>query len=81
MKRGTLKGNYRTRRDGGLKYTYEVKWTDHGKGAIGWLARVRLGEDLKGIPTGLIERPVLVDIRLAIATAVHSAIEDRVSVE
>ena len=81
MPRGTLKGSYRTRRDGGLAYTYEVKWTDHGKGAIGWLALVRQGEDLKGTPTGILERPVLVDIRLAISTAVQMAIENRRGVE
>jgi hypothetical protein len=47
-------GSYKTARDGGIAYRYEVTWVPNGKRTILWYARVLRDAEIVGTPSGVL---------------------------
>jgi len=74
-----LEGRYTAKRDAQI-YAYEVTWrlTNH---LTQWEAKVRLNDQLVGIPSGQVLVPGGVDLTGALRREVESAIEHRMTVD
>lgn len=75
-----IKGIYTTKRDGGLRYTYEANWgpTDDPTW-LAWDAKVRKDGDLVGTPNGQFMK--VPDVAETVASLVCDAIEHRAGVQ
>jgi hypothetical protein len=69
-----MTGKYKTRRDGGIVYSYTATWTE-GKNVIGWASIIRCAGDLKGSPSGTISLAPGASLQEAVQSAVESWIE------
>ena len=74
---GTLAGRYKARRDG-RGYAYEVSWSDSATGLL-WEAKIRLDDELVGLPSGEIPAQRGQNARRLVRRAVESAIEHRLA--
>ena len=73
------KGFYVTRRDGRLRYDYEVTWTRDDSRVV-WEAKVTRGRKLKGRPHGhFLKRPIYPD--KAVKAVIEHAIETLADIE
>lgn len=73
----TLRGQYTTRRDGGITYGYEVTWHLVEGAWIAWTFEARLGERLAGRSSGQVVRPATADIDAFMRELACEAIEHR----
>lgn len=74
---GNLAGRYKARRDG-RGYAYEVSWSDSATGLL-WEAKIRLDDELVGLPSGEIPAHRGQNARRLVRRAVESAIEHRLA--
>jgi hypothetical protein len=73
----TIRGQYTTRRDGGITYAYEASWhATHGDW-IAWTFEARLGERFVGRSSGQIKPPPGQDVEGFVRSLVCEAIEHR----
>jgi hypothetical protein len=76
----SITDKYITKRDGGIEYTYELNWTQHGNEAT-WEAKVRRDGQLAGHPDGHILDTKGLDLRGAVVCLMETTIEDRAGVD
>lgn len=74
-----LEGSYTAKRDAQI-YAYEVTWRLTGQ-TTQWEAKVRLNEQLVGIPSGQVLVPGGRDITGALQREIESAIEHRMTID
>jgi hypothetical protein len=75
-----IAGKYRTKRNGGIEYMYQVDWTVFGSQA-NWTAKVRQGGEYAGAPGGSIFNiSGLRDVGEQVRRMVENAIEVRAGV-
>jgi hypothetical protein len=77
---GKCSGTYRTRRDGGLEYTYEASWTQ-SRGAVVWNSTVKRDGSVAGAPGGSVTMLPPYEPEPTIRMMVERAIEERSGVQ
>jgi hypothetical protein len=70
----SITGKYTTKRDGGIEYTYEASWTQHGNEAA-WDAKVRRDGQWAGHPDGRILDTKGLDLTGVVTRLVETTIE------
>jgi hypothetical protein len=71
---GAVSGTYTTRRDGGVRYTYDAMWTEQRKSAS-WHAVVKRDGALVGKPGGKVLLSAGIDLRSAVVRQLEAALE------
>lgn len=77
----TISGTYKTKRDGGIEYTYEARWMVMPNGSAAWWAKVRLAGELRGEPNGQLLNTAGVDMHEWMRVMVERCIEDRLQIQ
>ena len=75
----TTEGIYRTKRDGGVKYTYTVGWTDRGRWCT-WYAEVSRDGERKGRLNGSLLIPAGASPEMDIRKLIQYSIEELVQI-
>lgn len=73
----TIRGEYTTKRDGGITYSYEASWHMTEGDWIFWTLEARIGARLAGRSSGQVMRPGSPDVDAFIRDLVCEAIEHR----
>lgn len=75
-----MTGEYTTKRDGGVKYTYEATWFVMPNGSAAWNAKVSKDGNLVGMPNGSILNTVGVTMEPYVRSLVETSIEIRAGI-